>query len=130
MTADPRRPLVRPFSDEDPLTYEELSGEGLALRALLAVLADTGAAVMFPTHLVPAYVMLTAAEVVAGWTLRPDLRLANGECVLTCTRVAPPYIPQPPGHRTVINQGQGSSSNLVVGDDVTGTSQGPGAPRG
>jgi hypothetical protein len=66
MTDLPHRRTVRPFPDDDPLSYGELTREMRALRALLAVLADTGAAVAFPGLLSPGYVPV---EVAAGWRL-------------------------------------------------------------
>ena len=73
--------VVHPFPDDEPLSYPELPPEGRALRALLAVLADTGAEVVFPAALAPSSVSVLVA---AGWRLLPALRGepdATGEVV-------------------------------------------------
>lgn len=61
--------VVRPFGRDDLLAYDELDPECRALRALMAVMADTGATVLFPVDLVPSY---KAVAIASGWTLRPD----------------------------------------------------------
>ncbi len=68
------RHAVDPFPQDDPLCYEELSEEMRALRALLAVLADTGATVLYPPHLAPSSVPLWVA---AGWRLQVEVRPAR-----------------------------------------------------
>lgn len=91
----PQRRVVRPFPDDDPLCYEELTGEGLALRALLAVLADTGAAVEFPPGLLPHPTGLLMAE---GWRLRhtQDPGSAPGTVVVAAQWVDLPEFARPP----------------------------------
>lgn len=87
---------VDPFPADDPLCYEELSPEAAAMRVLLAVLADTGATVLYPPEFAPNCVPLMIA---AGWRLRPEIRparelpclLADVDKVrLSATWVAPP----------------------------------------
>lgn len=88
----PVRNLVRPFTADDPLCFPELPPDQLALRALLAVLADTGATVEFPAHLYPGYVPV---EVASGWTLRADAMsdADAGVVRLRVDRVPPDQIP-------------------------------------
>jgi hypothetical protein len=88
--------VVNPFPGDDLLVYQELTPEWRALRALLAVLADTGAAVEFPVELAPGHVPV---EVAVGWRMRswweadPD----RGTVLLRAQWVAAPEIPEPTG---------------------------------
>jgi hypothetical protein len=76
-------PPVDPFPDGDPLTYEELPHDQIALRALLAVLADTGAAVRFPEHLKPSPLALS---IPSGWRLQWEMRLVEAADFLEAAR--------------------------------------------
>lgn len=78
---------VQPFTADDPLCYPELTPEQCALRVLLAVLADTGTAVLYPADdLLPDYVQV---QIAAGWTLTPRLHPGpqrDGSVLLTAVR--------------------------------------------
>lgn len=90
-TSEAGRTVARPFPDDDLLTYEELTPEWRALRALLGVLADTGAAVAFPPALCPDRIAL---EVASGWRLRWEVGSELGKPdVLLSARWVP--APQP-----------------------------------
>lgn len=65
---EPQIPPVDPFALGDPLCYPELTPEQSAIRALLAVLADTGRSVVFPRELAPSEL---AMHIAGGWTLIP-----------------------------------------------------------
>lgn len=89
MTDRPDR-IVRPYTDADHLTYSELSPECSALRALMMVLAETGASVAFPEGQAPGFVEVMVA---AGWTLQPEFSPCPGEpqsVLLSCAKVPVP----------------------------------------
>lgn len=94
MTAGPDSPVpqertvVEAFPDDDPLVYGELTAEQAALRMLLAVLAETGAVVVFPAGLAPSCVPLWVAS---GWRLEPTVIPPGPDVVAGLTaRWAPP----------------------------------------
>ncbi len=58
-----------PFSG-DLLDYNDMSGEALAWRALLAVLATTGTTAVIPVGLMPPHAVF---QIVSGFTLHPDI---------------------------------------------------------
>lgn len=71
--------VVDPFPADDPLAYDELSSSWLVMRALLAVLADTGAQVSFPAQLFPGWM---EAQIAAGWRLDVRRELAPQDVVV------------------------------------------------
>jgi hypothetical protein len=75
--ADENRPgwVVNPFPVDDPLVYEELSPQQVALRALLAVLADTGAEVLLPAELLGMDGVSVNLHVACGWRIEARMRV-------------------------------------------------------
>lgn len=92
---DNRGRTAEPFTG-DMLDYTELPPQAIAWRALLGVLATTGSSVTIPGEHAPAAWVL---EVVAGWTLRPDVHADpdTGTIVLTAHTQQLPALQPTPG---------------------------------
>lgn len=94
-TVDHRARTAHPFS-ADLLAYEELIPAMVGWRALLGTLATTGTATVIPAALMPPGWMI---QVIAGWTLRTNLRADPdlGTVTITVDRVTMPGLEPTPG---------------------------------
>lgn len=88
------RTPINPFGPNDLLVYDELSTDQIAWRALLAVLAATGATVSIPVELMPPASWLI--PMVSGWTLQAqiDTDEATGNRTLSAEPAQIPPLPR------------------------------------